>query len=146
MELALFIGIPASGKSTFYRRRLVDTHLRLDLDMLRTRHREQILFDACLRAKQAVVIDNCNATAAERARYIAPARTARFTVVGYYFRARITDALARNAARLGRARIPDVGVRGTHARLEVPTLDEGFDALWYVSMTDDDFRVEAWDP
>lgn len=146
MELALFIGIPASGKSTFYRRRLVDTHLRLDLDMLRTRHREQILFDACLRAKQAVVIDNCNATAAERARYIAPAQAARFTVVGYYFRARIDDALARNAARLGRARIPDVGVRGTHARLEVPALDEGFDALWYVSMADDDFRVEAWNP
>lgn len=146
MELVLFIGVPATGKSSFYRERFVDSHLRLDLDMLRTRHRERVLFEACLAAKQSVVIDNCNATLTERARYIGPARAARFAVTGYYFRSCLADALARNAARSGRARIPDVGVRGTYGRLERPTLDEGFDALWYVSIGPDGFDVEAWQP
>ncbi len=46
MELLLFIGGQASGKSTFYHQRFRDTHLRINLDMLRTRHREAILLKA----------------------------------------------------------------------------------------------------
>ena len=52
MELVLFMGIQATGKSTFFRERFFDTHLRMNLDMLKTRHRESLLFAACLEAKQ----------------------------------------------------------------------------------------------
>ena len=41
MELILLIGIQASGKSTFFKRRYCDTHVRINLDMLKTRHREE---------------------------------------------------------------------------------------------------------
>jgi hypothetical protein len=54
MQLVLFVGVQASGKSTFFRQRFAETHLRLSLDVLRTRHREAILFNACLEAKQPV--------------------------------------------------------------------------------------------
>ena len=51
MEMIMFIGIQASGKSSLYRDRFVDTHQRLNLDVLRTRHRERLLLDAFVAAK-----------------------------------------------------------------------------------------------
>ena len=81
MQLVLFIGVQASGKSTFYRQRFAESHLRLSLDMLRTRFREAILFDACLEAKQPMVIDNTNPSRQERARYILPAKAAGFEII-----------------------------------------------------------------
>ena len=50
------MGLQASGKSSFYLQQFYDTHIRLNLDMLKTRHREQLLFRACLTAKQPLVI------------------------------------------------------------------------------------------
>ena len=50
MEAILFIGIQASGKSTFFAERFFKTHVRINLDMLRTRHREELLVKACLEA------------------------------------------------------------------------------------------------
>ena len=50
--------------------------------MLRTRHRERLLFETGLSAKQDIVIDNTNPTIKDRARYIIPARQAGFRVTG----------------------------------------------------------------
>ena len=145
MEAVIFIGIQASGKSSFYQARFWRTHLRLNLDMLRTRHREWVLFEACLAAKQQFVIDNTNASLAERALYIAPARAAGFHVVGYYFRSNILDALRRNDTREGTAHIPDMGIYAAHQRLQLPKYDEGFDELRYVKLTETNrFIVEEW--
>jgi hypothetical protein len=44
MERILFIGIQVMEKSTFYRERFFRTHVRVNLDMLGTRHREEWLF------------------------------------------------------------------------------------------------------
>lgn len=144
MEMVLFSGIQATGKSSFYAAEFFRTHVRVSLDMLRTRHREDLLVQACFAGKQAFVVDNTNVTAADRARYIGPARAAGFRVVGYFFSSRIVEALARNAGREGDARVPDRGVRGTFARLEVPTIGEGFDALHFVRMDGGRFVVEPW--
>jgi predicted kinase len=35
MEAVIFVGIQGSGKSTFYNERFVDTHIRINLDMLK---------------------------------------------------------------------------------------------------------------
>ena len=145
MELVLMIGIQASGKSTFYRERLFDTHLRLSLDLLRTRHREERLLATWLAVKQRVVIDNTNVRAAERARYIAPARAAGFRIVAYVFVPDVRAALGRNAARAGRAHVPPAGLVGTYKRLEPPGWDEGFDAISAVWVdADGGFREEPW--
>lgn len=145
VELALFTGIQATGKSSFYVARFLRSHVRVSLDMLRTRHREDLLIAACIAGKQPYVVDNTNVTAADRARYIAPARAAGFSVIGYYFSSRLQDALARNAGREGDARIPDRGVRGTSARLELPDPAEGFDRLHFVRLDPDaGFVVAPW--
>lgn len=147
MEAILFVGLQGAGKSTFYRERYFDTHIRINLDMLRTRHRESLLLDACLRMKQRFVVDNTNATPEQRARYILPAREAGFLVIGYYFVPDLTGCLARNAARPPDRRIPPRGVYGTLKRLRPPAYEEGFDRLFRVTLPEaGGFQVEKWEP
>jgi hypothetical protein len=147
MQAVIFIGIQASGKTTFYRERFFDTHVRLSLDMLRTRHREWLLVQCCLSAKQPVVIDNTNSRAANRARYIEPARRAGFRVIGYYFETELNAALARNSKRPGKQAIPVKGVLGTFKRLEPPAWDEGYDELYSVRQDPEKrFVVAAYPP
>jgi predicted kinase len=145
MEAVILIGIQATGKSTFYRERFFHSHIRLNLDMLRTRHRESIFLKACIEGKQPFVVDNTNPTVEERARYIDVAKRASFRVVGYYFQSWLEDAISRNTDRPSAMRIPERGIRGTAGRLQLPTFEEGFDALYYVRISEDGgFSVEEW--
>jgi predicted kinase len=145
MEAVIFIGIQASGKSTFYKERFFNSHVRINLDMLRTRNREKMLFNACLAARQSFVVDNTNCTKADRRRYIAPAREAGFKVLGYYFNSGIEECRRRNAQRPESQAVPDLGLLGTRNRLELPTVDERFDRLYYVKIGSDNvFIVEDW--
>ncbi len=137
MEAVVFVGTQASGKSSFYRARFFDTHLRINLDMLKTRQREQILLHACIEAKQPFVVDNTNPSVEERARYTELARSGGFHVVGYYFRSQPKEAIARNNQRTGKARIPEKGILGTYKRLRVPTMEEGFDKLYRVQIDEE---------
>jgi len=145
MEAVIFIGIQGTGKSSFYQTRFFDTHVRINSDMLKTKHRLQLVLAACLQAGQSFVLDNTNVTRAVRGEYITRAKAAGFRVVGYYFRSDITSALERNSERPGSARIPDLGVLGTYKQLELPQLAEGFDALYYVQIDPAGmFQVAEW--
>jgi predicted kinase len=145
VNLTLYIGLQASGKSTFYRERVFRTHLRLNLDMLRTRHREALLFRACLESKTPFVVDNTNLTRKDRAKYIAPAREAGFGVVGYFFESKLAPCLDRNRLREADQVVPEVALRGSFRAMELPSLEEGFDQLWFVRMQPESgFIVEEW--
>jgi predicted kinase len=143
MEAVIFAGIQASGKSTFFRERFFDTHVRINLDMLRTRNRERILLEACIAAGQRFVVDNTNATAAERARYLAPARGAGFRAIGYFFEPDPHASVRRNESRA--RQVPPRGIFGTLKRLEPLSPAEGFDELHRVRITGLGFVVEPWD-
>jgi predicted kinase len=144
MEFVLFIGVQGSGKSTFYRERFFNTHVRVNLDMLRTRHREREFIEACLRTRQRFVLDNTNPTKEERQPYIAAAKGATFQVIGYYFQSNVEDCKRRNEQRTAEQRVPLSGVLATYCKLELPSRDEGFDKLFYVKLINDDFAVEEW--
>ncbi len=134
MEAVILIGVQGSGKSTFYQQRFFHTHLRISLDLLRTRHRQGRFLDLCLLTQQRFVLDNTNSKVAERAPYITAAKTAHFRVTGYYFETELADALRRNAQRPGKARVPIPGVIGTFKRMQEPTIQEGFDKLYVVTI------------
>ena len=132
MEAVIFVGAQGSGKTTFYRQRFFETHVRISLDMLRTRHREALLFSACLQAGQSLVIDNTNPLVRDRERYTAPARAAGFRVVAYFFETALQECLRRNEQRSDKQRIPRVAVAATFKKLERPILEEGFDQIFTV--------------
>jgi predicted kinase len=134
MEAVIFTGIQGSGKTTFYRERFFDTHVRISLDVLRTRHREQLLLVACLEGKQPFVIDNTNPTAGDRARYVCAAKAAGFRVASYFFETSLRDAIRRNNQRSGKKKIAIPGVAGTFKKLQPPTPAEGFDKQFVVTI------------
>ncbi len=141
MEAVIVCGIQGAGKSTFVRERFFDTHVRISRDLLRTAHREARFLRTCLETRQPFVVDKINATRADRAAYLTPALQAGYRAVAYWLDVRPRDAIACNAARSGRARVPVAAILGTHKLLETPSFEEGFAELWRVKVTDDGFVV-----
>jgi predicted kinase len=144
MDLVIFIGIPASGKSTFYREYFFRSHMRVNLDMLKTRNREKLLLDFCFQTQLPLVVDNTNVTAKERQKYIELGKSHQYTIRGFYFQSFIKDCLARNALRTEKERIPDIGVAGKFKQLQLPAFTEGFDELTYVRTQDGQFTLLPW--
>ncbi|WP_411691614.1 AAA family ATPase [Acinetobacter gandensis] len=143
MQLIIFTGVQASGKSSYYLLNLYHSHLCINLDMLKTRHRENMIFEAALASKTKMVIDNTNPDRMSRARYIQRALDAGFEVHSYYFETELSSSLERNRHRVGKANIPEVGVRATYKKLEIPKLDEGFDAIFKVKIIGNgEFSIE----
>ncbi|RCS54016.1 ATP-binding protein [Bremerella cremea] len=144
MEAILFIGLPGSGKSSFYKERFFNSHVRISLDLLKTRHRENRLLETCLDTEQRFVIDNTNPTKAERSRFIERLASVqvRYKLIGYYFESKVEDCLNRNAQRS--ERVPDVAILSAAKKLELPSMNEGFDELFYVRLTETGFVVEEW--
>ncbi len=141
----IFVGLQGAGKSTFYKERFFDTHLRISLDLLKSRHREKRCLTMCVETGQRFVVDNTNPTRAERAVYIQAAKNAGFWVVGYYFQSRVEDCKRRNEQRPVGRQVPLRGILGTAGRMELPSVEEGFDALHYVRIGGGGaFVVEEW--
>lgn len=141
MELIIFIGLQASGKSSFYRTRFEKTHEHISKDLLvnnknRNRRQEQLIA-AALRAENPVVVDNTNPTIEERQRLVALGREYGAKIIGYYFQSHIRVCLERNRQRTRKARVPDVALYATANRLAPPSYSEGFDKLYSVHISDD---------
>ena len=136
----ILIGLPASGKTTFYLERFAGTHDHVSKDAMRhnrqPQRRQNDLIDAALAAGRSVVVDNTNPTVADRAAIIAVARRHGAEVAGYFFPTEAADALRRNRAREGRNRVPAVAIFAARKRLERPSYEEGFDRLFTVAVNE----------
>lgn len=147
-ELVIFVGLQASGKSTFFRERFAATHEHVSKDLLRNNknksRRQQQLIEAALGAGSSVVVDNTNPTVEDRRPLIELGRELGARIVGYYFEATTRGSVGRNRRRTGRERVPDVAIFATAKRLVPPSYSEGFDELFRVRLTDDcAFEVSA---
>ena len=147
MECVILIGLPASGKSTFFRERFAGTHDHVSKDLLRNnrkpQRRQEHLIAESLASGRSVVVDNTNPSAAVRSPLIAIARKHGAEVSGYFFVTEAADALRRNRARQGRERVPDVAIFTARKRLEPPSMAEGFDRLFTVKMNEADRSFEV---
>ena len=56
MEAVVFIGLQGAGKSPFYRERFFATHVRINLDMVKTRPRERRFLQVCIESRQPFVV------------------------------------------------------------------------------------------
>ena len=148
VELVIFVGLQASGKSTFFRERFAATHEHVSKDLFRNnknRNRRQArLIAAALRARSSVVVDNTNPTGEDRRPLIQLGRELGAKIVGYYFESTVRQCVERNRRRAGKDRVPDVAVYATAKKLERPSHSEGFDELFRVRLTDEPaFEVRA---
>jgi predicted kinase len=139
----MFVGIPGCGKSTFYKEQFFSSHLRLSLDLLNTRNKDQRFLNLALSLQQRVVIDNTNVLREERNKYITQAKEKRYEVIGYYFESILSDCLQRNEKRIGKDRIENAGVIAKFKQLQAPSFDEGFDKLYSVKIEGDQFNVKS---
>ena len=127
------VGLQGSGKSTWVARHLAGSHVVVSKDHWpNARHREarQRRVVAGLLAEGAcVVVDNTDPSPAERAPLVELAVAAGVPVRAVFLDVPIQTCRQRNAARSGRARVPEVGLFSTAARLVAPTTAEGFAAV-----------------
>ncbi|WP_051301019.1 AAA family ATPase [Actinomadura rifamycini] len=136
VEVAVLIGLQASGKTTFYRARLAATHVHVSKDLFprarRKQARQMRLVAAALEAGRDVAVDNTNPSPDEWAPLIGAARRFGARAVGYWFPPDVALSMRRNALRPPEIRVPDVGVYATLKRLRRPGPGDGFDELWTV--------------
>jgi predicted kinase len=147
-ELVIFVGLQASGKSSYFRERFAATHEHVSKDLFRNnrdRNRRQTqLIEGALGRASSVVVDNTNPTVEDRRPLIQLGRKFGAKVVGYYFDSTVRQCVGRNRRRAGKDRVPDVAIFATAKRLAPPSYSEGFDELFRVRLTDDStFEVRA---
>ena len=133
LELIIFVGLQAAGKSTYYREHFAATHVHVSKDLLKNARdremRQRQLIEEALAAGRSVVVDNTNPTPLVRAPLIAIGRRRGARVAAYFFEAVVKDAVARNRRREGKTRVPDVAIFVTAKKLVPPSLAEGFDEV-----------------
>ena len=141
MDLVIFVGLQASGKSTFFRERFAATHVLVSKDLFRNNknpnRRQTHLIEAALEQGSSVVVDNTNPTLEDRLTLIELGRKFGARIIGYYFEAEVRRCVGRNRRRVGKERVPDVAIFATAKRLLAPSYSEGFDELFRVRITDD---------
>ena len=141
MELVIFVGLQASGKSTFFSERFAATHEHVSKDLLRhnrnRNRRQRELIEAALWAGRPVVVDNTNPTVEDRRSLIRLGRRFGAEIVGYYFDSTVRQSIGRNRQRTGADQVPDVAVYATAKKLERPAYREGFDELFSVRINGD---------
>lgn len=133
--LVILIGLPAAGKSTYFRAHFAATHVHVSKDLLPRGARQEPLIEAALKAGKSVVVDNTNPSVAIRAPLIDLGRRHGARIVAYFFDTEVKTLLARNSQRQGKARVPNVAIFVTKKKLAPPSYDEGFDEI-HVIKTD----------
>ena len=139
MELIIFTGIQGSGKSTFYKQEFFNSHIRVSMDLLNTRNKENKLLEFCFQTQSKIVIDNTNPTIKEREKYISLGKRFKYEIKSYFFDSSLEENWERNNQRKGKEKIPMVGLKSFLKNLEIPKPEEGFDKLYNVTLVNDIF-------
>lgn len=146
-ELVLLVGLPASGKSTFFRERFAGSHAHVSKDLIprsadkRKRQRKEIA--AALAESRSVVVDNVHASRAERAEAIEAAGDFGAKVIAYWFRESVAECRTRNERREGSFKVPLVAIYAAAKRFEEPSAEEGIDEIHAVRLGPEGFIIEG---
>ncbi|MEU9350401.1 AAA family ATPase [Streptomyces griseoloalbus] len=133
-DVAVLVGLQASGKSAFRERCLSGRHEPVGKDLMpraarRKQDRQMRLVHEALSSGRPVAVDNTNPSPEEWRPLLAAGHTHGATVTAYWFPPDLPGSLARNALRQGRHRVPDVAIHATVKRLRRPSRADGFDAV-----------------
>ena len=133
LELIIFVGVQAAGKSTYYGANFAGTHVHVSKDLMKNvrdrETRQRTMIAQALAEGRPVVVDNTNPTPVVRAPLIELGRSLGARVVAYFFETAVNDAVERNRLREGRARVPDVVIYVAARKVVLPSMAEGFDEV-----------------
>ena len=142
-QAIIFIGIQASGKSTFYKDMLAcHGYVHVNLDTLHTRNNENKAISECYDKDRSFVIDNTNPEKNDRARYIPDAKSHGYEVIGVFFQSILKDCIARNEKR--ERQVPSHAIPCIQNKLQMPEFSEGFDKIYFVRIADSGFEITDW--
>ena len=141
------MGLQASGTSTFFHERFVETHQHVSKNLFpnnrNKNRRQEHLLRAALSAGRCVVVDNTNPTLEDRRVLIGLGGEYGARIVGYFFDPSVRECIRRNEMREGKARVPEVAIYATAKKLVAPSIEEGFDGLLRVRLNDSAFEVRG---
>jgi len=127
----VLVGYPASGKSTFVKNVLrTNGYDCVSRDELRTMSKCLKQAKQLLEKNTSIVVDNLNASVADREKWIELGQEMKAEIVAVHFRVPMTRALEWNKKR--EKKIPAVVFYAFRKKFELPTLDEGFDHIYSI--------------
>ncbi|MBR3456117.1 MAG: ATP-binding protein [Bacteroidaceae bacterium] len=142
-QIVVFIGIQASGKTTFFREWLAPHgYVHINLDTLNTRPRESQSIWECYLHGLSFVVDNTNPEKTDRERYIPEAKAHGYEVIGIFFQSSLKECITRNDNR--ERKVPVKAIPCTQNKLQLPEYAEGFDKLFFVRIKDNEFEITDW--
>ncbi|RIA97801.1 polynucleotide kinase 3 phosphatase-domain-containing protein [Glomus cerebriforme] len=154
-EVVIFVGYPASGKSSFAKKWLiVNGYVHVNQDILKTKAKCIKSCEEALQKNKPVVIDNTNPDIESRKAYIDLAKQYKVPVRCFWFQA--SEALSKhnNIYRAygtidGPRPLPEVAYSGFKSRFIEPKLEEGFDEIKKINFNfegNEDKRIkwEMW--
>ncbi|KAL5337001.1 polynucleotide kinase 3 phosphatase-domain-containing protein [Aspergillus crustosus] len=155
LELVIFCGSPAAGKSTFYWNYLEPLdYERVNQDILRSRLKCIKVAKEHLAAKKSVAVDNTNADLDTRAQWVDVAKEANVPIRCVYFSTPPELCKHNNAVRASntslnpetRELVPKIAFSDFLRRFEEPTLFEGFQDIIRVDFQfrGDDAAKRIW--
>jgi len=132
-EMLIFVGMPASGKSSFAKKHLEPKgYVWINRDTLKTPAKCLKGAEAALEDGKSVVIDNTSPTTADRAQYISLAKKKRAIPVRC-FKFELTRELANHlnffrekVTQGDRRRVPDVGFNVYKSKFQEPAVKDGY--------------------
>jgi len=134
-EMVIFVGSPASGKSTFAKRHFEKNgYMVINRDTLGTQDKCLKSAQNALNSEKSVIIDNTNPAKESRKAYIDIAKNAKVPVRCFHFETPLDLAKHMNMYRQlitsGKIRrVPDVGFNMYKSKFVQPELSEGFSEL-----------------
>ncbi|KAI8340235.1 polynucleotide kinase 3 phosphatase-domain-containing protein [Chlamydoabsidia padenii] len=151
VEIILFVGRPASGKSTFAKKHLIPkNYTYVNQDTLKTKAKCLKACEETILQNQSVVVDNTNSNIDTRAEYLKIAKKHDVPVRCFYF---VADEhlcrhnnYYRHIVQQDRDLIGDIVFRTFKSRFQEPTLDEGYQEIKKINFyfDGDDAELALW--
>ena len=125
-ELIVFVGMPGSGKSTFYSTNLKE-HIHIEQDKIGTRPKLLKELDKSLTTGKSIVIDSTNPTQENRLEYYEKAKKHNYNIKVIYF---LVNGTGFN--KLREKPVPDIVYHIYFKKLEPPTIENTPGEIIYV--------------
>ncbi|KAK1923128.1 polynucleotide kinase 3 phosphatase-domain-containing protein [Papiliotrema laurentii] len=137
VEIVLFVGPPASGKTSFFRKHFAGKYEHINQDTLKTRDKCLQLAQSCLEQGRSVVIDNTNRNRETRAVWVSLAARLSVPIRLFHFLCPLDLARHNNMYRAvyappeepPRTLIPGTAFNTYVAQFQQPDITEGFDEI-----------------